>query len=49
VYYIGDLDYLNETGTLPQYDAFVLYAQEDQSFVDRIVEKMEGEYGLKVS
>lgn len=43
---VDDYDYqhLNET----YYDAFVLYAREDQEFIDQIVEKMEGEYGLKL-
>lgn len=31
-----------------EYDAFVLYAREDQEFVDKVIEKMEGEYGMKV-
>ena len=39
-----DYQHLNET----YYDAFVLYAREDQEFINQIVEKMEGEYGLKV-
>jgi hypothetical protein len=45
-YITDDYDYqhLNET----YYDAFVLYAREDQEFVNQIVAKMEGEYGLKV-
>lgn len=48
MFIIEDLDHLSETGTLQKYDAFVLYAPEDQAFVDQIVEKMEGEYGLKL-
>lgn len=44
----GDFEHLNEKGTLVQYDAFVLYSREDQEFVDMVVEKMEGEYGMKV-
>ncbi|XP_057367721.1 uncharacterized protein LOC130688721 isoform X2 [Daphnia carinata] len=45
---IGDQECYSEHGTLVQYDAFVLYAREDQEFVDRVVEKMEGEYGMKL-
>lgn len=44
----GDQECYSENGNLVQYDAFVLYAREDQEFVDRVVEKMEGEYGMKV-
>lgn len=40
----GDL----ESGQLTKYDAFVLYAPEDQEFVDLVTEKMEREYGLRV-
>lgn len=43
-----DFEHLNEKGTLLQYDAFVLYSREDQEFVDMVVEKMEGEYGMRV-
>lgn len=45
---VDDLDQLNQNGSLVEYDAFVLYAPEDQEFVDQVVEKMEGEFGLKV-
>ena len=33
---------------MPTYDAFILFAEEDREFVDLIIQKMEGEYGLKV-
>jgi len=42
------LEHIQEKGSLVQYDAFILYAKEDQEFVNEIVDKMEGEYGLKV-
>lgn len=34
---------------LQQYTALVLFADEDIDFVQEMVEKLEGEYGLKVS
>lgn len=46
--FLGDFEHLKEKGTLVEYDAFVLYSREDQEFVDKIIEKMEGEYGMKV-
>lgn len=33
---------------LQQYTALVLFADEDIDFVQEMVEKLEGEYGLKV-
>lgn len=45
--YIFPGDY--ETGQLTKYDAFILYAPEDQEFVDLIVDKMEEEHGLRVT
>lgn len=33
---------------LTKYDAFVLYADEDSSFADQVIQKMEEEYKLKV-
>ena len=46
---LDDLENLHDHGDLVQYDAFVLYSREDQDFVDQVVAKMEGEYGMKVS
>ena len=34
---------------LQQYTALVLFADEDIDFVQEMVEKLEGDYGLKVS
>lgn len=34
---------------LQQYTALVLFADEDIDFIQEMVEKLEGEYGLKVS
>ncbi|XP_046636987.1 myeloid differentiation primary response protein MyD88-like [Daphnia pulicaria] len=45
---IGDQEQFSEDGTLVQYDAFVLYAREDQEFVNTVVKKIEGEYGMKL-
>lgn len=45
---VYDLEHIQEKGSLVQYDAFILYAKEDQEFVNEIVDKMEGEYGLKL-
>ena len=44
----GDLDYLKQSDTLPRFDAFVLFAEEDRAFVDQLVAKMEGEFHLKL-
>jgi hypothetical protein len=49
LYILGDQEQFNEDGTLVQYDAFVLYAREDQEFVNTVVKKIEGEYGMKVT
>ncbi len=43
-----DLKSWETDGTLQTYDAFVLFSEEDREFVDNVVEKMEGEFGLKV-
>jgi hypothetical protein len=41
--------YRLEQGLEPQhYDAFLLFAEEDQDFAIQIVDRMETEYGLKV-
>jgi transcriptional regulatory protein LevR len=38
-----------EQGLEPQhYDAFLLFAEEDQDFAMQILDRMEAEYGLKV-
>jgi hypothetical protein len=38
-----------EQGLEPQhYDAFLLFAEEDQDFAMQIVDRMEIDYGLKV-
>jgi hypothetical protein len=44
----GDQEQFSVNGTLVQYDAFVLYAREDQEFVNTVVQKIEGECGMKV-
>jgi hypothetical protein len=49
LYILGDQEQFSEDGTLVQYDAFVLYAREDQEFVNTVVKKIEGEYGMKVT
>jgi len=45
---IDDSEHIKESGSLLQYDAFILYAREDQEFVNEVIDKMEGEYGLKL-
>jgi hypothetical protein len=41
--------YRLEQGLEPQhYDAFLLFAEEDQDFAMQIVDRMETDYGLKV-
>jgi hypothetical protein len=41
--------YRLEQGLEPQhYDAFLLFADEDQDFAMQIMDKMETDYGLKV-
>lgn len=38
-----------EQGLEPQhYDAFLLFAEEDQDFAMQILDRMETDYGLKV-
>lgn len=38
-----------EQGLEPQrYDAFMLFAEEDQDFAMQILDRMESDYGLKV-
>jgi hypothetical protein len=38
-----------EQGLEPQrYDAFLLFAEEDQDFAMQILDRMESDYGLKV-
>lgn len=49
LYILGDQEQFSEDGTLVQYDAFVLYSREDQEFVNTVVKKIEGEYGMKVT
>ena len=44
----GDQEQFSVNGTLVQYDAFVLYAREDQEFVNTVVQKIEEECGMKV-
>jgi hypothetical protein len=46
--FIADV-YRLEQGLEPQhYDAFLLFADEDQDFAMQIMDRMETEYGLKV-
>lgn len=47
-YFLADV-YRLEQGLEPQhYDAFLLFADEDQDFAMQIMDRMETEYGLKV-
>jgi hypothetical protein len=47
-YFPADV-YRLEQGLEPQhYDAFLLFAEEDQDFAMQIVDRMETDYGLKV-
>ncbi|KAB7507284.1 hypothetical protein Anas_02475, partial [Armadillidium nasatum] len=39
---------LRNGGTLQYYDALILFSDEDLSFVEEMVQKLEGEYGMKV-
>ncbi|KAL7637845.1 UNVERIFIED_CONTAM: hypothetical protein RMT77_011457 [Armadillidium vulgare] len=43
-----DQENLRNGGTLQYYDALILFADEDLSFVEEMVQKLEGEYGMKL-
>jgi hypothetical protein len=48
VFFAADVHRL-EQGLEPQhYDAFLLFAEEDQDFAMQILDRMETDYGLKV-
>jgi hypothetical protein len=48
VFFAADVQRL-EQGLEPQhYDAFLLFAEEDQDFAMQILDRMETDYGLKV-
>lgn len=48
IFLIGDVHRLNQGLETQYYDAFLLYADEDISFVNEMVQKLETEYKLKV-
>jgi len=48
LFLIGDVHRLSQGLETQYYDAFLLYADEDISFVNEMVQKLEAEYTLKV-
>lgn len=45
---VGDVHRLNQGLQTQYYDAFLLYADEDISFANEMIQKLETEYKLKV-
>lgn len=48
LFLLGDIHRLRGGLETQYYDAFLLYADEDVSFANEIIEKLETEYQLKV-
>lgn len=48
LFLLGDIHRLREGLETQYYDAFLLYADEDISFANEMIEKLEKEYQLKV-
>jgi hypothetical protein len=47
-YFLADVYRLEQGLGTQHYDAFLLFADEDQDFAMQILDRMETEYGLKV-